>query len=346
MKSVSWRPDILHLNDWHTGFLPLLVQNELPQIKTVFTIHNVSYHGFVPASLVNGLVSDKELFQLGWPEWLNFMKAAILYSDRVTTVSPAYSSEIQQASHGSGMEPFLNLKKDGIQGILNGIDTKTYDPSGDGVQPHPYDGKSVAINKKRNRTVLREGYGLPDKEIPLVSMISRLIPEKGIDLVVRALQELDRDAFQLILMGSGNPYYEGLLAGLAKEYPENIVVIPEYSLDLARKIYGASDIYLMPSQYEPCGIGQLYAMRYGAVPVVNPVGGLRDTVVDAKDDRKGTNGFYMPEWSSKGLVSALDHAICTYHTPQWASYVKNGMNDDFSWQNRVTDYITLYRELL
>jgi starch synthase len=345
LKNVSWQPDILHLNDWHTGFLPLLARHDLPGVKTVFTIHNVSYHGFIPASLVRGLVSDKELFQLGWPDWLNFMKAAIIYSDRVTTVSPTYSQEIQQAG-GSGMEPYLKLKQHGVLGILNGIDTTIYNPSRDGVQPYPYEGKKAQENKRKNRTALRKEYGLPDKDIPLVSMISRLIPEKGIDLVAKALQKMDGDAFQLILMGSGNVYYEGLLAGLAKEYPENLVLIPEYSLDLARKIYGASDIYLMPSRYEPCGIGQLYALRYGAVPVVHPVGGLRDTIVDAGQDPKSANGFYMTEWSSQGLINALEKAVHTYHTPQWAAYINNGMSVDSSWKNRVTDYIKLYREML
>ena len=265
LKSVSWKPDILHLNDWHTGFLPLLVKEDLPRIRTVFTIHNIAYHGFVPASLIQGLVSDRELFQLGWPEWLNFMKAGILYSDRVTTVSPTYSREIQQPGLGSGMEPYLKQKQGGITGILNGIDTGLYHPSEDGVQPYPYDKKNAAENKKKNRSALRKKYGLPDRDIPLLSMISRLDPEKGIDLVAKALPEMDRSAYQLILMGSGNSYYDGLLADLAREYPENVVVIPEYSFDTARRLYGASDIYLMPSRFEPCGLGQLYAMRYGAV---------------------------------------------------------------------------------
>ncbi len=182
-------------------------------------------------------------------------------------------------------------------------------------------------------------------------MISRLKSEKGIDLVIKAFPKMNWNDFQLIIMGSGNLYYEGLLSSLGSEYPENVVYLSEYSYDLARRIYGASDIYLMPSQYEPCGIGQLYAMRYGAVPVVNPVGGLRDTVLDigyasGNEKSERPTGFYLDEWSDKGLISALEKAIETYHTPNWTSYVDNCMRLNSSWQQRVNDYILIYRQLM
>lgn len=347
LKNTDWKPDILHLNDWHTGFLPLFIRTKLPHIKTVYTIHNISYHGFVPASLIEGLLPEEDLLKLGWPEWLNFMKAGIIYSDRVTTVSPAYSKEIQHSGLGSGMELYLSEKQYGVTGILNGIDTKIYNPSADGVQAFPFTIEDADTNKKKNRSALREELGLPDSDIPLISMISRFNPEKGIDIIIKALQYMELDSFQLILMGSGNAYYNGLLAELMRDNPGKVIVVPEYSLDLARKIYGACDIYLMPSLYEPCGIGQMYAMRYGAVPVVNPVGGLSDTIISEQGgDPKTANGFYMTEWSGKGLAAAIREAIEAYHSPKWSSYVKNCMKVDSSWQNRVQDYIRIYKDLL
>ncbi|NLC44868.1 MAG: glycosyltransferase [Clostridiales bacterium] len=355
LKLSSWKPNVIHLNDWHTAFLALLVKRELPEIKTVFTIHNISYDGFIPPSFLDGILSDREKLSLGWPDWLSFMKAGILYADKLTTVSPTYSMEIQQVGSGNQMQPYLQQRQDKITGILNGIDWISYSPKDDGVQPYSFDNKSWKVNKKKNRSALREELNLPDMDIPLISMISRLQTEKGIDLVIKAFQKLNWESFQIIIMGSGNLYYEGLLSSLSSEYPENVVFLPEYSHDLARKIYGASDIYLMPSQYEPCGIGQLYAMRYGAVPVVNPVGGLRDTVVDAghtsKDRsmdvvRRKTTGFYLEEWTDKSLVSALERAINTYNTSTWTSYVNNCMRYNSSWQQRVDDYIFLYRQLM
>jgi starch synthase len=354
LKHSSWKPDIIHLNDWHTGYIPLLIKKELPEIKSIFTIHNIVYDGFIPPSFLNGSLSESEQLPLGWPGWLSFMKAAILYGDKLTTVSPTYSKEILQVGRENQMQPYLQQRQDKITGILNGIDWICYNPKEDGVQPNPYNRKNWKVNKEKNRHVLREELNLPDKDIPLISMISRLQPEKGIDLLIKAFQKMNGHSFQIIIMGSGNPYYEDLLSNLESEYPENLVYIPKYSFDLARKIYGASDIYLMPSQYEPCGIGQLYAMRYGAVPVVNPVGGLRDTVLDVEYASEriagGTKirptGFYLEEWSDKALISALERATNTYNTPKWESYVKNCMEYDSSWGQRVGDYIQIYRQLM
>ena len=345
LKYIKFKPDIIHLNDWHTGFIPLLLKKEFPDIKSIFTIHNIQYQGFIPARLLDGLISDKELFQLGWPEWLNFMKAGILYADRVTTVSPTYGEEIQQPSFSGGMDRLIKKRSDGITGILNGIDTELYNPSADGILQYPYKENTIA-NKKKNRTELRMERGLPDKDIPLVSMITRLDASKGIELLIKALPQVDISTFQLIILGSGSSYYQGLLSSLASEYPDNIVVDYNYSSDLAKRIYAASDIYLMPSQYEPCGLGQLYAMRYGVVPVVNPVGGLRDTVVDDRENPRNSCGFHMDEWSGKALVSALNRAIKEYGSPHWKLLAKNCMSVDSSWQYRAVKYRKLYEEMI
>lgn len=282
---------------------------------------------------------------LGWPEWLNFMKAGIIYADLLTTVSPGYCEEIRQAECGCGMTPLIEQRENGIVGILNGIDTNNYDPTKEGELEYPYDSKHPE-QKRRNRSWLREHYKLPEDDRPLVAMITRLDYSKGIDVLLKAISSFDFSRFQLIVLGSGNPYYQGLLANITTGYPESMVVDFEYNESIAKRIYAGADIYLMPSLFEPCGLGQLYAMRYGAVPIVNPVGGLKDTVFeDAKHPKKST-GFHMKEWSGQALNDALDRALETYHSPDWYAIVKNCMKYDSSWKKSVEEYQKYYEILL
>jgi starch synthase len=344
LKRIPYKPDIVHTNDWHTGFLPMFLKNEFPLIKSMYTIHNISYHGFIPSSYVTGLLTMKEQYQLGWPEWLNFMKAGILYSDLVTTVSPGYCDEIKQPEYSCGMDELIKERPNGIVGILNGVDTENYDPTQEGAIEFPYDRESWEL-KKKNRSVLRESYGLADIDIPLVAMITRLDYTKGIEILFKAISYFDFSKFQLILLGSGNLYYQGLLASIAVGYPKNIVVEFQYSEVLAKKIYAAADIYLMPSLFEPCGLGQLYAMRYGAVPIVNPVGGLKDTVQDDENNPSKATGFYMDDWSGEALNRALKRAINAYNSPLWSSYIRNGMAYDSTWKHSVMEYLRYYVEM-
>jgi len=345
LKRVPYQPDIVHTNDWHTGFLPLLLKKEFPGIKSVYTIHNISYQGFVPAAYLSNVTSVKEQYELGWPEWLNFMKAGISYSDLLTTVSPGYCEEICQSAFGYGMTPYIAKRENGIVGILNGIDTDQYDPSLEGGLEFPYD-RDHLERKQKNKAVLRQEYGLPDEDKPLVAIVTRLDYSKGIDTLIRAISYFDFNQFQLIILGTGSPNYQELLASIAEEYVENIVVDFHYSQEQAKKIYAAADIYLMPSLFEPCGLGQLYAMRYGVIPIVNPVGGLKDTVVDDETNPKKHTGFYMEEWSGEALNKALIRAIVTYHSPSWEQYQKNCMDYDSSWKRSVIEYMKYYRELL
>jgi starch synthase len=345
LKRIPYKPDIVHTNDWHTGFLPLLLKREFPTIKSVYTIHNISYQGFLPSSYLNGLLSVTEQYQLGWPEWLNFMKAGIIYSDLLTTVSPGYCEEIRRPEFACGMDSLIEQRPNKMVGILNGVDTENYDPKQESGLEFPYD-SSNWIQKRKNRSLLREEYGLPDTEVPLVAMITRLDHVKGIDILIKAISYLDFNKFQLIILGTGNPYYQGLMASIAAGYPKRIAVEFQYSAVLAKKIYAAADIYLMPSLFEPCGLGQLYAMRYGAVPVVNPVGGLKDTVQDDALDSTKSTGFHMDEWSGEALYRALERAVKAYHSPLWSTYVKNGMEYDSTWKRSVATYKNYYEELL
>lgn len=345
LKKLPYQPDIVHTNDWHTGFLSLLIKKEFPGIKTVFTIHNIAYHGFVPDSYLSNMLNEVEKQQLGFPEWLNFMKAGVIYSDLLTTVSPGYAREIKHPALSCGMSKLIEQRSNSCIGIINGIDTESYDPKQQGILDYPYDINNLE-NKKKNRSIIRKEYGLVEAEIPLAVMITRLDYTKGIDILLKAIDHLDFERLQLIILGSGSPYYQGLLAKLASDHKGRIAVDFNYQPIKAKKLYAAADIYLMPSLTEPCGLGQLYAMRYGAVPIVNPVGGLHDTVIDDQTHPLKSNGFYMEEWSKDALVKAVERAITLYHTKDWIKLVKNGMKYDSSWSNSVSDFAKHYEDLL
>jgi starch synthase len=345
LKRISFQPDIVHTNDWHTGFLPLLLKKEFPAIKSVFTIHNISYSGYIPASYLSRILTEKEMMQLGYPQWLDFMKAGMIHAKLLTTVSPGYQEEIERQTLRDGLSSLLELRQEKMVGILNGIDAVNYNPEQDGVLEYSFGIETVEL-KKRNRSLLRAEYGLPDTEKPLLAIITRLDYCKGIDLLIKAINSLDLDTFQLFILGTGNPYYQGLLAGIAAEHPEAIMLECNYSSVLAKKIYAAADIYLMPSLSEPCGLGQQYAMRYGVVPVVNPVGGLKDTVVDDMEHPEYSCGFYMEEWSGEALARAILRAVNAYRTPVWKHYITNAMKQDFSWKHSAEEYIKHYKNLL
>lgn len=345
LKNIPFQPDIIHVNDWHTGFIPLLVLKKELSIKTVFTIHNILYRGFIPESYLDGMLTDEEAKVLGRPEYLDFMKAGLIYAHRLTTVSPGYSKEICKPPLSGGLEPLIKNRGDRVTGILNGIDQDGYNPLTDGVLTYPYSVKNIE-NKKKNRRVLRKKLGLADEDIPLVSMVTRLDWAKGIDLVIGAMELLEDESFQLVIHGSGNPYYQGLLMEMTQRFPSKVVVDFQYSPVLAKEIYAASDLFLMPSAYEPCGVGQLYAMRYGVVPVVNPVGGLGDTIIDCENTPEKNNGFHMKEWRAECLAQAMKRAFSMYKTSLWNSMVENGMKSDWSWEKSVQQYIDVYRDVL
>lgn len=345
LRNIKFKPDIVHTNDWHTGFLPLLLKKEFPSIKSVYTIHNISYHGFLPPAYVAEIVSKEEQILLGYPEWLNFMKAGILYSDLITTVSPGYKKEVMKSVQGFGMSTLLKKRAASFAGILNGIDTDYYDPSKDKILSYPYN-ITCLERKKKNRSLLRSELGLTDTDIPLIAMVTRLVYEKGIELLLKAVSITDLDSFQLIIMGSGNPYYEGILEEVQTVYPKSVVFVKNYSSEMAKRIYASTDIYLMPSLYEPCGLGQLYALRYGAVPVVNPVGGLKDTVKCSDKYPSRRSGFYMEAWTGEALAKAMMQAVKAYYSPEWESIIRNGMQFNASWSKSVSKYHTRYEEIL
>jgi len=345
LKYIPFEPDIIHANDWHTGFIPVYSRASLPHIKSVFTIHNFMYRGYIPANYAKEVFSQEELDVSGYPGHLDFLKAGIVCADKVTTVSPKYSKEILQLSNEEKLWNFLKNSNKSITGILNGIDTDRYNPENDRTVKYPYSGRN-SDNKKKNKTLLRRELNLPDVDIPLVAIVSRIEQSKGIDLVIKAMEQFQNNEFQLVVLGSGNKYYEGMLSALADRRSDGVSVDFNYSFEKACKIYAASDIFVMPSSYEPCGIGQLYAMRYGVVPIVNPVGGLWDTVVDFSINSDESCGFHMTGYDSDALVNSLKKAISVYYTKNWSVLVANCMKKDWSWDNNVKEYIELYKGLI
>lgn len=350
LKHTKVLPDIIHLNDWHTGFLALLINKEFPDIKILYTIHNINYQGFIPHDYVKELLSEQELHELGYPSWLNAMQAGIIYADKVNTVSPTYAKEVMNFTMNQSVNESISQREDDIVGIINGINFDIYNPSEDSAIPFLYDADRLD-NKRKNKAFIREKYNLPNIDVPLISMITRLVPAKGIDILLKALQKVNIENMQLLILGTGNNYYQGILKEIETTFPLNIVVNFEYSPELARLIYAASDIYLMPSMYEPCGLGQLYAMRYGAVPVVNPVGGLKDTVLDyysTENKFNGTigTGFHMDEWSGRGLSKAMDNAIDAFYTEGFNKAIINNLKYDSSWGKSIKQYQKLYLELI
>lgn len=344
LKHIPFKPDIIHLNDWHTGFIPLLIRSSSMNVKTVFTIHNIIYHGYIPEEYVDGMLSDKEAKELGRPGYLDFMKAALMFSDGLTAVSPGYSKEIYSPELTGGLNLLIKARDDKVAGILNGIDTDLYNPENDDVIKYPYSWNNIE-NKKKNKKALCEYFGFPDEDVPLVSMVTRLEWIKGLDLVAEAMELMAQEKFRIVIHGSGNPYYQGLLTEMTRRFPEKVAVDFNYSPQLAKKIYAASDYYLMPSSYEPCGVGQLYAMRYGAVPIVNPVGGLKDTVKDRKN-AKNNNGFHMKNRDAESLAEAMKRAFSLYGTAELDRLRENGMKADWSWKNSAGQYIKFYTDVL
>jgi starch synthase len=344
LEETSFKPDIVHINDWHAGLIPMILKNKGLTFKTVNNIHNPIYNGWISADyLEDENLPFDYLTSIDYPNYLNFLKAGIIYSDAVTTVSSSFASEIQKEGKGYGMEEFLS-HKGAIQGILNGVDAEKYNPEADSEIYANYSRKNHEA-KKENKKSLQRDFGLEEKDVPVICAVTRLEDQKGIDILIETLATFDKDC-QFIILGSGKKTYEEHLKSLCSRYPGRIAVRIGYSVEVAKKIYAGSDIYVMPSLYEPGGIGQLIAMRYGTVPVVRNTGGLKDTVIDFDKDRKKGNGFVFEKYSHRDLNHALERAIGCYNTNEWNSIIENCMKYDSSWKKAGKKYADLYRNIV
>lgn len=350
---LGWMPDIVHCNDWQTGLIPALLSLQPSRPATVFTIHNLAYQGIFDHQTFIDLKLPDEFWSMDSLEFygsLSFIKGGLVYADEITTVSPNYAKEILEPEYGYGLDGLLQHRADHLTGILNGIDEKYWNPGTDEHITQKYNRRT--LNKKSlNKTALQGELCLPvDEKLPMIGMISRLVEQKGLDIILQSMDSLAKKPMQIVILGTGEHHYEQALLAAAEQYPARIKVIIGYAESLSHKIEASSDIYLMPSTFEPCGLNQLYSLRYGTLPVVTNVGGLGNTVVDASDTNihNGTaTGFVLTEKSSTALVQAVDRALSLYKKPDiWRKLQLTAMDVDSSWATRAKQYVELYDKIL
>jgi starch synthase len=358
IRLLDFWPDILHLNDWQTGLVPVYLrevyqgQSGYERIRTLFTIHNIAYQGqfWHWDMLLTGL--DWKLFnyrQLEFYGQLNFLKAGIVFADWISTVSPTYAREIQTPYYGCGLEGVLAERHDRLSGIVNGVDYKVWNPATDANLTSPYDVNSVAERKPQCKIALQRRYGLPEQpRTPLLGMVARLVEQKGLDLLGRAAEPLLKLGVQLVVLGDGDAVHHRMLVDLRKRFPEQVGVVFAFDEPVAHQIEGGADIYLMPSLYEPAGLNQLYSLRYGTVPVVRATGGLADTITDSTAETlaAGTaTGFTFLAYTPAALLGTVQRALGLYREQpdKWLALMQTGMHQDWSWDRIAGDYDKLYR---
>ena len=356
LPKLNWQPDIIHCNDWQSGPIPFFLKTKFRQdpfynkISTVFTIHNLRYQGNYSKDVLRYFGVGEEYFTPELLEFygsLSFLKTGVLYADVVSTVSKTYAREIQRSELGEHMEGLLRMRSNDLYGILNGINIHEFDPKIDPRIYRNYDAESLD-NKRENKFSLQKEMGLPVKDVPVLGLISRLVDQKGLDLFNPIIDDLMKEDIQFVVLGIGDPYYHKLLERIKEKYPEKVGLHIAFNSVLAQRIYAGADMFLMPSQYEPCGLGQLISFRYGTIPVVRATGGLADTVKDYHASAGAGNGFVFVEYHSNAFRQAIDRALKVYREEpnNWEKLVKNTMELDFSWARSAVEYIQLYQTAL
>lgn len=356
LKILDWKPDVMHCHDWQAGLVPVFLHTHYKQdpfyegIKTVFTIHNVKYQGIYPPSVLydlmdldNRLMTDDGLEFFGC---INFMKGALNFADSITTVSKTYSLEIQTPYYGEKLDGVLRKRSQELTGIVNGIDDKEYNPLKDGALEYNY--RSSLDKKRQNKLKLQQEVGLPVREdVPMIGIVSRLVEQKGFDLIGRVLDELlYEEDVQLVLLGTGDDQYEEMFRWAASRHPEKMSANIRFSESLSRRIYAASDLFLMPSRFEPCGIGQLIALRYMTAPIVRETGGLADTVISYNEQTEEGNGFTFANYNAHDMLFTIRRAIDIYHdTDTWKKLMKNISKSQLSWKHSANQYMELYKSI-
>lgn len=352
LPKVNFRPDVIHCNDWHTGPICMLLNEEYKKypfynkISTVFTIHNLEYQGNFPKEVFNLFCMKEDVFSSEKVEFygmFSFMKAGLVYADIINTVSETYAREIQTVQYGERMEGLLNTRTMDLFGIVNGISYDDFDPNNDPRIYRNFDSETIE-GKKYNKNALQKEMGLPVKDVPVIGLISRLTGQKGLNLIVEVIDELLSNDMQFVLLGEGDPYYENAFKGVKKKYPDKMGVFIGFNATLAQRIYAGCDMFLMPSRFEPCGLGQIISLRYGTIPIVRTTGGLADTIIDYDDNVEEGNGFSFTEFSSNKMLDAIKRAIKLYNgnQPAWNKLVKKALKFDFSWRKPAEKYINLY----
>jgi len=354
LPHLDFRPDVLHLHDWQTALIPVLLRSELAGerfyagIGSLLTIHNLGYQGIFPAETLSGLRLSAELFHPDALEYwgkISFLKGGVVFADRVNTVSPTYAAEICTPELGLGFDGILRSRGGDFSGILNGLDPAQWNPAEDPHLPAGYRPGDLR-GKTRCKALLQKELGLQsDPSAPLVAMVTRLDVQKGLDLVEAGWSDLLQRPVQFALLGSGERGLMDRFGERGRQTPQRVAVRLDFDDGLARRIYGGSDLFLMPSRYEPCGLGQLIALRYGCVPLVRRTGGLADTIQDVSRAPRQGNGFSFDAYLGEALLASLDRALLEFRQRRsWLELVRRGMQEDFSWTRAADDYLKLYQD--
>ena len=356
LKRMDFRPDVIHCHDWQTALIPYLLKFELERdpfyekSATVFTIHNLAYQGLFPEEALADMGLDQAHFGMDRLEFygkVNLLTGGVLGADMVTTVSERYAAEVLTPEFGCGMEGVLGQRQGSFKGILNGIDYDEWNPSTDRELAKQYTASTLS-GKAAQKKALQKLLGLPQiADVPLIGMVTRLAEQKGIELLLEAMPWLFEQNVQLAVLGTGSRRYLQLMEAAKAKGRDKLAIDREFNPSLSHRIFAGSDLFLMPSHYEPCGIGQLIAFRYGSVPVVRRTGGLADTVIDKDDNSKDYNGFVFDEFTSEALKGALKRACEAYSDRDaWKKIVRRGMAADFSWSRSARQYEDVYRRAL
>jgi len=351
----SWRPQVIHANDWQTGLIPVYLKTlyrdhpVLGAMSTVLTIHNLAYQGVF-------WHYDMAMTGLGWDLFtpaglefygkINFLKGGLVFSDLLTTVSRTYSAEIRTPDFGNGLDGVLEERAADLHGVINGIDYEQWNPAKDASLARPYSADEPE-GKAACREALRRELGLEEAQGPIIAMVARLAEQKGLDLALAGLSAMLDTGCQVALLGSGEVHLEEAWMHAAERHPGRVAVRLGYDAGLASRIYGGADCFLMPSRYEPCGLGQLIALRYGTVPIVRRTGGLADTVKEFDATRRSGTGFLWDAFEADAMLDAVRRAASAYRRPElWSALVRNGMTEDFSWDASAREYALLYKKVL
>jgi len=359
LKHLDWKPDIIHCNDWQTALIPVYLKDSFQgdvyyhQMKTIFTIHNLKFQGIYGLKEMPALTNLSEYYFT--PDKLeaygdgNMLKGGLVFTDRITTVSETYAEEIKTPFYGEKLDGVLREREDVLSGIVNGIDVNFYNPSTDGDIPVHYDVRTALKGKAENKLALQQELGLKqDPDAFMIGIVSRLTDQKGLDLVEEVISKICTPDVQLVVLGTGTKKYEELFAKYAKKYPDRVSNNTYYSESLSHRIYAGCDAYLMPSIFEPCGLSQLMALRYGTLPIVRETGGLKDTVVPFDKEKNEGTGFSFKRINAKEMLACIEEAKDVFKNDKeaWNNMILRAMNQDFSWKASAKKYGALYDELV